>query len=47
MTPADLAGLRFVTDSDAHYLDQVWDAQYTMDLPERTARAVLNWLGAR
>ena len=43
----DLAGLRFVTDSDAHYLDQVWDAQYTMDLPERTARAVLDWLGAR
>ena len=43
----DLAGLRFVTNSDAHYLDQVWDARYAMDLPARTPRAVLDWLSAR
>ena len=40
----DLAGLRFVTDSDAHYLDQVWGAEHSMDLPERSPQAVLNWL---
>ena len=40
----DLTGLRFVTDSDAHYLDQVWGAEHTMDLPELSAEAVLAWL---
>ena len=40
----DLAGLRIITNSDAHYLDQVWEAEHTMELPERTAAAVLYWL---
>ena len=40
----DLAGLRLITNSDAHYLDQVWEAEHTMELPERTAAAVLYWL---
>lgn len=40
----DLAGLRFITNSDAHYLDQVWGAEHSMDLPERTPEAVLAWL---
>ena len=40
----DLAGLRFVTNSDAHYLDQVWGAEHAMDLPERTPEAVMAWL---
>ena len=40
----DLQGLRFVTASDAHYLDQIADAAHQMDLPERTPEAVLNWL---
>lgn len=42
----DLAGVRFVTNSDAHYLDQVWGAEHAMDLPDRTAEAVLDWLRA-
>lgn len=41
----DLAGVRLIADTDAHYLDQVLDARNVMDLPERTARAVLDWLG--
>ena len=40
----DLRGLRFITASDAHYLDQVADAAHWMDLPERTPQAVLRWL---
>ena len=40
----DLAGLRFITSSDAHYLDQVYTPQHTMDLPEPTPEAVLHWL---
>ena len=41
---SDLAGLRFLTNSDAHYLDQVWDAEHAMELPERTPEAVMAWL---
>ena len=37
------AGVR-ITGSDAHYLDQVWEAEHAMELPERTAAAVLYWL---
>ena len=40
----DLEGLRFVTNSDAHYLDQIWGAEHSMDLPERTGEAVMAWL---
>ena len=40
----DLAGLRLIANSDAHYLDQVWEAEHAMELPERTAAAVLYWL---
>ncbi len=40
----DLAGLRFITSSDAHYLDQVYTAEHVMELPERSPEAVLNWL---
>lgn len=40
----DLEGLRFVMDSDAHYLDQIWGAEHSMDLPERTSEAVMAWL---
>ncbi len=40
----DLSGLRFITGSDAHYLEQVWGAEHSMDLPERSPQAVLHWL---
>ena len=40
----DLAGVRLITNSDAHYLDQVWEAEHAMELPERTPEAVLAWL---
>lgn len=40
----DLADLRFITASDAHYLDQIPDPDQTMPLPEKTAQAVLDWL---
>lgn len=40
----DLAGLRFVSNSDAHYLDQVWSAEHAMDLPDPSPQAVLRWL---
>ena len=40
----DLAGVRLITNSDAHYLEQVWEAEHTMELPQRTPEAVLDWL---
>jgi len=40
----DLKGLRFISDCDAHYLDQIPDARQWMDLPEKSISAVLNWL---
>ena len=43
-TRPDLAGVRLITNSDAHYLEQVWEAEHTMELPQRTPGAVLDWL---
>ena len=40
----DLAGVRTITGSDAHYLDQIADASQYLYLPEWTPRAVLDWL---
>lgn len=40
----DLRGLRFISNSDAHYLDQVYEPEHAMDLPEPTPEAVLHWL---
>ena len=40
----DLAGLQLLTNSDAHYLDQVWGAEYTLDLPECSPQAVIQRL---
>ena len=40
----DLAGLRFLTGCDAHSLSEIPDPCQSMSLPERTARAVLDYL---
>lgn len=40
----DLAGLPFIMNSDAHYLNQVLDPHQYMDLSERSPGAVLHWL---
>ena len=40
----DLDGVRFLSDSDAHLLDQIPDARQWMDLPEKSIHAVLDWL---
>lgn len=40
----DLAGVRTITSSDAHYLDQIPDAANAMELPRRDAQSVLEWL---
>lgn len=40
----DLAGVTLITNSDAHYLDQVLDPHQYMDLPERSPEAVIYWL---
>ena len=42
----DLRGVRHITACDAHYLDQIPDAHQYMELPERTPKAVLDWLRA-
>ena len=42
----DLRGVRHFNASDAHYLDQILDAHQYMELPERTPKAVLDWLRA-
>ena len=43
----DLANLQLLTNSDAHYLDQVWGAEHTLDLPECTPQAVIRQLACR
>lgn len=43
----DLTGLRFVTASDAHMLEQVRTAAQIMDIPEKTIASVLTWLGQK
>ena len=40
----DLKGLRHISACDAHYLHQIPDAYQYMEIPERSPRAVLNWL---
>lgn len=39
----DLAGVRFVTSCDAHYLHEIPDPKQTISLPERTVKAVLDY----
>lgn len=41
-----LSGVSSITGSDAHYLDQVLGACHTIELPERSARAVIRWISA-
>ena len=41
---ADLSGLRFIKGSNAHTIDAIPDQSQTMDVPERTAQAVIDWL---
>jgi len=40
----DLADLRFIRGCNAHILDEIPNVTQTMDLPERTAQAVIDWL---
>ena len=40
----DLKGLRFLTGCDAHYLSEIPDPTQSMELPERSIQAVLNYL---
>lgn len=42
----DLRGVPHISASDAHYLDQIMDAHQYMTVPERSAKAVLDWLRA-
>lgn len=43
----DLAGLKLLTNSDAHYLDQVWGAEHTLDLPDASPEAVIQHLACQ
>lgn len=40
----DLAGLRFIRGCNAHTIDVIPNQSQVMDLPERTAQAVIDWL---
>ena len=40
----ELRGVPCLTDSDAHYLDQIPDAAHFLDLPARSIPAVFDWL---
>ena len=40
----DLAGVRHITDCDAHYLDQFPDAHQWMEVETRNVQTVLKWL---
>ena len=40
----DLKGVKFVFDSDAHYLHEISQPRHTIPLPKRTAQAVIDFL---
>lgn len=40
----DLSGLRFIRGCNAHTIDVIPNQSQVMDLPERTAQAVIDWL---
>lgn len=40
----DLRGVRLITGSDAHSLDQIRDASQAMEVPEATTEEILAWL---
>ncbi len=40
----DLAGVRFVSSSDAHYLHEIVAPRHTLSLPKRSANSLLNFL---
>ncbi|MDL2273226.1 PHP domain-containing protein [Oscillospiraceae bacterium OttesenSCG-928-G22] len=42
LTNPELSGLPWLTNSDAHYLTGILDAEYTLALPEKTAAAVIS-----
>ncbi len=42
----DLSGVRIITNSDAHDLDQIPDPAHFLEVHERTPRSVLDWLAA-
>ncbi len=39
-----LDGVPIFVDSDAHYLENIKDAENTIDLPEKTAKAVIDYI---
>ncbi len=39
-----LNGMKVFTDSDAHYLENLKEAEYKIDLPENTAQAVIEYI---
>lgn len=43
-TRPGLEDLRFITGCNAHTIDQIPNQHQVMDLPERTAQAVIDWL---
>ena len=43
-TRPGLEGLRFIKGCNAHTIDQIPNQYQTMELPERTAQAVIDWL---
>ena len=42
-----LEGVQLVQSSDAHYLENMKDAKNTIDLPELSAQAVMDYFSAR
>lgn len=46
-TVPGLSGIRHITGCNARAVEEIPPVSQTMDLPERTAQAVINWLKAR
>lgn len=41
---ADVSALRATRSSDAHYIENIMEREFSIDLPEKTAAALFNWL---
>ena len=44
MGPVDLTGYRLLESSDAHYLEDISEPENTLELPEKSAQALIDWL---
>ena len=47
MPPVDLSGYRLLRSSDAHYLENILEPTFTIDVKEKSVRALFDAIAGR